>query len=59
MQFQISSRRKIGKEIPKSSRLEFLEKCLANIFALSDAEENASGPLNSRGIADFPLLKTL
>ena len=26
-----------GKEIPESSRLEFLEKCLANNFALSAA----------------------
>ena len=39
MQFQISSRRKTGKEIPESSRLEFLEKFLANNFALSDAKK--------------------
>ena len=54
MQFQIT-----GKEIPESSRLEFLEKFLANNFALSDAENNTSGPLNSGGIADLPLLRTL
>ena len=48
-----------GKEIPESSRLEFLEKCLANNFALSDAEDNTSGPLNRGGIADFPLLRAL
>ena len=49
MQFQISSRRETGKEIPESSRLEFLEKFSANNFALSDAEDNTSGLLN-RGI---------
>ena len=48
-----------GKEIPESSRFEFLEKFLANNFALSDAEENTSGPLNRGGIADLPLFKTL
>ena len=50
---------KTGKEIPKSSRLEFLEKFLVNNFALSDAEDNTSGPLNRGGIADLPLLRTL
>ena len=50
---------KTGKEIPKSSRLEFLEKFLANNLALSDAENNASGPLSREGIADLPLLRTL
>ena len=38
-----------GKEIPESSRLEFLEKFLANIFALPGAEDNTSGPLNRGG----------
>ena len=50
---------KTGKEIPVSSRLEFLEKFLASNFALSDAEDNTSGPLNRGGIADLPLLRTL
>ena len=50
---------KTGKEIPESSRLEFLEKFLANNFAFSDAEDNTSRPLNSGGIADLPLLRTL
>ena len=50
---------KTGKEITESSRLEFLEKFSANNFALSDAEDNTSEPLNSGGIADLPLLKTL
>ena len=59
MKFQISSRRKTGKEIPESSRLEFLEKFSANNFALSEAEDNTSGPLNRGGIADLLLLRTL
>ena len=42
-----------GKEIPESSRLEFLEKFSANNFALSDAEANTSGLLNKGGIADL------
>ena len=50
---------KTGKEIPESSRLEFLEKFLANNFALSDAEGNLSGQLNIGGIADLTLLRTL
>ena len=36
--FRLVLGEKIGKEIPESSRLEFLEKFLANNFALSDAE---------------------
>ena len=48
-----------GKEIIKSSRLEFLEKILTNNFALSDAEDNTSGSLNRGAIADLPLLRTL
>ena len=59
MQLLISSRGEIGKEIPESLRLEFLEKFLANNFALLDAEGNTSGPLNRGGIADLPLLRTL
>ena len=35
--FRLVLEGKIGKEIPESSRLEFLEKFLANNFALSDA----------------------
>ena len=45
--------------MPKSSRLEFLEKFLANNFALSDAEDNTSWPLNRGDTADLPLLRTL
>ena len=51
--------RKTGKEIPESSRLEFLKKFLAKIFALSEAEDNTSKSLNRGGIADLPLLRTL
>ena len=49
----------MGKEMPESSRLEFLEIFLANNFALSDTEANTFGPLNRGGIADLPLLRTL
>ena len=48
---------KTGKEIPESSRLEFLEKFLANNFALSDPEGNTSGPLNRGDVADLLCLK--
>ena len=51
MQFQSSSRRKAGKEIPV--------KVLANNFALSDTECNTSGSMNRWGIADLPLLRIL
>ena len=57
--FKLVLEGKTGREIPESSRLEFSEKFSANNFALSDAENNTSRPLNRRGIADFPLLKTL
>ena len=56
--FRLVLEGKTGKEIPESSRLEFLEKFLANNFALSDTEDNTSGPLNRGGIADLPLLRT-
>ena len=51
MQFQIGSRRE-NRWGDESSRLEFLEKFSANNFALSDAEDNTSGPLNRGGITD-------
>ena len=57
--FRLVLEGKTSKEIPESSRLEFLEKFSANNFALSDAEDNTSGPLNRGGIADLPLLRTL
>ena len=49
----------MGKKVPESSRLEFLEKFSANNFALLDAEDNTSRPVNRRVIADLPLLRKL
>ena len=57
--FRLILEGKAAKEIPRSSRLEFLVKFVAINFALSDAEDNTSGPLNRGGIADLPLLRTL
>ena len=57
--FKLVLKGKTGKEIPESSKLEFTEKFSANNFALSDAEDNTSRPLNRGGIADLPLLRTL
>ena len=57
--FKLVIEGKTGKEIPESSRLEFIEKFSANNFALSDAEDNTSWPLNRGGIADLPFLRTL
>ena len=57
--FRLALEEKTGKEITESSKLEFLEKFSANNFALSDVEDNTSGPLNRGGIADLPLLRTL
>ena len=37
---------KIHKERSELSKLKFLEKFLSNNFALSDAEDKTSGPLN-------------
>ena len=51
--------RETGNEISESSKLEFLEKFSANNFALSDAEDNTSDPLNRGGIADLHLLGAL
>ena len=51
--FRLVLKGKTGKEIPESSRLEFLEKFLANNFAMSEAEDNISGLLNRRGIFTF------
>ena len=57
--FRLILEGKTGKEIPESSRLEFLEKFSENNFALSDAEDNTSEPLNRGAIVDLPLLRTL
>ena len=57
--FKLVLEGKTGKEIPESSRFKFLEKFLANNFALLDTEDNTSGPLNRGGIADLSSLRTL
>ena len=57
--FRLVAGGKIGKEIPESSRLEFLEKFFANNFVLSEAEDKISGLLNRGGVADLSLLRTL
>ena len=57
--FRLVLKGRTGKEIPESSRSEFLEKFLTNNFAFSDAEYNISGLLNRGGIADLSLLRTL
>ena len=57
--FRLVLEGKTGKEIPESSRFEFLEKFLENNFALSDAVDNTFSPLNRGGITDLPLLRTL
>ena len=58
--FRLVLEGKTGKGILETSRLEFLEKFLANNFALLDAEDNTWGPSKCPGgIADLPLLITL
>ena len=57
--FKLVQEEKTGIEIPESSRLEFLEKFLANNLAFLDAEDNTSDPLNRGGIANLALLRTL
>ena len=57
--FTLVLERKTGKKIPELSRLDFLEKFLANNFALSDAEDDTSVLLNTGGVADSSLLRTL
>ena len=55
--FRLVLEGKTGNEIPESSIVEFLEKFLANNFALPDAEENTSGPLNRGGTVEITLLR--
>ena len=57
--FRLVLEGKIDKEIPDSSRLEFLEKVLANSLALSDPEDSTSGLLNKEGKVDLLLSRTL
>ena len=58
MQFQISSRRENRQRDTRVIKIRVQRKIFSN-FALSDAEDNTSGPLNRGGIADLPLLRTL
>ena len=51
--FRLILEGKTGTQIPESSKLEFLEKFLAKKFALSDAEDNTSGPSDRGGVADL------
>ena len=55
--FKLVLEGKTGKEILESSRLEFLQKLVANSFALSNAEDNTSMSLNRGCIEDLPLLR--
>ena len=57
--FKLALEGKTGKEIPVLSRLVFLEKFSANNYALSDAEDNTSRPLNRGGIADVFVENTI
>ena len=57
--FRLVLEGKTGKDIPESSRAELSEKFSGSNFALSDAEDMTSGPLNNGGIADLLLLRTL
>ena len=50
--FKLLLERKTDKDIPESSRLEFLEKFLTNNFGLSDAEDSTFRTL-------LPFLRTL
>ena len=53
--FKLVLEEKPGKGIPESSRLEFLEKILANNVALS--EDNTSGSFNGGDRADCELIR--
>ena len=57
--FRLVIEGKSVKDIPEPLRLEFIETFSAKNFALSEAEDNTSRPLNGEGIADLALLRTL
>ena len=59
MHFRLVLEEKTGKEMPESSKFEFLKKFFANNFTLSEAHDNPSGPLNRGATADLSLLRTL
>ena len=51
--FRLVPNKTTGKEIPKSPRLELIEKVLANNFPLSDTEDKTLRSLNREGKADL------
>ena len=57
--FRLVLEGKTRTRIPQALRLGFLEKFLANNFALTAAENNTSRQLNWGSIAYLPLLRTL
>ena len=57
--FRLVLKEKTRKLITEPSRSEFLENFLANSFALSDAEDNTSQPLNRGHKVDLNLLRSL
>ena len=57
--FKLVLEGKTRKEIPESSRLELLENFSANNFGLSDADDKTSKLLDTGGIADLLLLRTV
>ena len=57
--FRLVLEGKMGKGIPGSSRLEFLEKFLVINSTLSDREDNTSLPLKKGDTADLLLLRIL
>ena len=57
--FRLVLQGKIDQKIPELSILESLEKLVSKNFALSDAEGNISGSLNTRDIADLTLLRKI
>ena len=59
--FGLVLKQKTSKEIPKLSRLDFLDKFSTNNFSLLEAEVNTSTsePLINGGMVDLPLMKTL
>ena len=57
--FRLVLEGKTSTRIPQALRLGFLEKFLANNFALSAAENNTSRQLNRGSIVYLPLLRTL
>ena len=59
MQFQLSSRGENRQRDTRVIKIRVSRKVLSKIFALSDAENNASSLPNRWRIADLPLLRTL